>query len=52
MAGMLAVSFPAFDVALGMALMAAIAGPALREWKDEQRLRESATTPDGENKEG
>lgn len=43
MAGSLAVSFPAFDVGLGVALMAAIAGPALREWKDEKRLRESVT---------
>jgi len=33
-----------------VALMAAIAGPALREWKDEKRLRESAT-PVVENKE-
>ena len=51
MAGLLAVSFPAFDVGLGVALMAAIAGPALREWKDEKRLRESAPFG-GENKEG
>jgi hypothetical protein len=51
MAGSLAVSFPAFDVALGVALMAAIAGPALREWKDEKRLRESVT-PSTNNKEG
>ena len=50
MAGSLAVTFPAFDVGLGVALMAAIAGPALREWKDEKRLRESAT-PVVENKE-
>jgi hypothetical protein len=34
-----------------VALMAAIAGPALREWKDEKRLRESIT-PGGNNKEG
>ena len=51
MAGLLVVSFPAFDVGLGVALMAAIAGPALREWKDEKRLRESVA-PGGKNKEG
>jgi hypothetical protein len=50
MAGSLVASFPAFDVGLGLALVVAIAGPALREWKDEKRLRESAA-PGGENKE-
>jgi hypothetical protein len=52
MAGMLAFSSPVFDVALGVALMAAIAGPALREWKDEKRLRKSTTTSGIEKKEG
>jgi len=48
-AGMLLFSFPVFDVALGLALMGAIAGPALSEWKNENRLRRLAS-PHGENK--
>jgi len=52
LAGILAVSSPVFDVALGVALIAAIAGPVLREWKDEKRLRESTRTSGVANKEG
>ena len=52
LAGVLAVSSAAFDVALGVTLIGAIAGPALREWKDEKRLRESTGTSGAENKEG
>ena len=52
LAGILAVSSAAFDVALGVTLIGAIAGPALREWKDEKRLRESTGTSGVENKEG
>jgi len=52
LAGILAVSSPVFDVALGVALIAAIAGPILREWKDEKRLRESTRTSGVANKEG
>ena len=37
LAGMLIFTFPVFDVALGVALMAATAGPALGEWKNENR---------------
>jgi len=33
----LVVSSPAFDVVLGLAVIGAIAGPALTEWKDERR---------------
>jgi len=32
-AGVLAFTFPVFDVAFGLALMGVIAGPALSEWK-------------------
>jgi uncharacterized MnhB-related membrane protein len=48
-AGVLAFSFPVFDVALGLALMGAVVGPALSVWKDEKRLRESAAAHDGES---
>ena len=40
-AGLLAWSSPIFDVALGLALMTAIGGPMMNEWKDERRLREA-----------
>ena len=49
MAGMLAWSSPIFDVAMGLALMAAIAGPMMNEWKDEKRLREAKTAAAGED---
>jgi len=49
LAGMLAVSSPIFDVALGLALMGAIGGPTLREWKDEKRRRKSTMALDDEN---
>jgi len=52
LAGILAVSSPVFDVALGVALIGAIAGPALREWRDEKRLRESTRTSGVGTKEG
>lgn len=52
LAGILVVSSPVFDVALGVALIGAIAGPVLREWKDEKRLRESPRTSGVANKEG
>jgi hypothetical protein len=32
-AGLLAFSSPVFDIALGMTLIGAMAGPALRDWK-------------------
>lgn len=50
-AGLLAWSSPILDVALGVALMAAIAGPMMNEWKDEKRLREAKTAAAGENTE-
>jgi hypothetical protein len=44
-------SSPVFDVALGLALIAAMAGPALNDWKRENRLQKSATPQGGENEE-
>ena len=53
LAGVLAFSSPVFDVALGLALIGAIAGPALSEWKEDKRLQKSkATSHDGEKEEG
>jgi hypothetical protein len=53
LAGVLAFSSPVFDVALGLALMGAIAGPVLSEWKNGKGLqRSTATSHDGEKKEG
>ena len=37
LAGLLLFSFPVFDVALGMALIAAMAGPTLSDWRNETR---------------
>lgn len=51
LAGMLIFSFPVFDVALGLALMGAMAGPTLSDWKDENQLRQSTAPKDTENKE-
>ena len=50
-AGLLAWSSPIFDIALGVALMAVIAGPMMNEWKDEKRLREAKTAAAGQNAE-
>jgi hypothetical protein len=46
MAAMLVLSFPVFNVALGLALMGAIAGPAVSEWRNENRLRRLAPPPE------
>jgi hypothetical protein len=51
LAAMLIFTFPVFDVALGMALIAATAGPALSEWNDENRIRKSPAPNNLENKE-
>lgn len=48
-AGMLVISFPVFDVALGLTLMGALGGSALGDWKNEKRGRKSATTQGDEN---
>jgi hypothetical protein len=47
--GVLALSTPVFDIALGLALMGAIAGPALREWKDKKSLQKSTMAHGGED---
>lgn len=51
MAGLLALSSPVFDVALGLALMGAIVSPALSDWRTKQQLRKSVAQG-SENKEG
>jgi hypothetical protein len=50
-AGLLVFSSPVWDVALGLVLMGAMAGPALSDWKDEKRLQKSITADGDENKE-
>lgn len=42
MAAVLIHAYPAFAVALGLALVGAIAGPALSEWRDAKRRQKSA----------
>jgi len=51
LAGVLVFSSPVFDVALGLALVGAIAGPALSEWKNEKRLQKSTASHGDENQE-
>ena len=49
LAAVLVFSSPVFDVALGLALIGAIAGPALSEWKNEKRLQKpTPASDDGE----
>ena len=47
-AGMLIFSSPVFDVALGLVLMGAMAGPAWSEWRNEKR--KSTVAGDDENR--
>lgn len=42
--GLLAITSPMVDISLGLALMGAVAGPALSEWKSAKRLVENAGT--------
>jgi len=49
--GILAFSFPVADVALGLALVGAIAVPALSEWRNEKRLPKAPATHGSENEE-
>lgn len=51
LAGVLIFASPVFDIALGLALIGAIAGPALSEWKDEERRRKAKASQGGENRE-
>jgi hypothetical protein len=50
-AGVLVYSSPSFEIALGAALLGAVAGPALEDWKYEKRLRNSTTEQSREDKE-
>ncbi|MFZ0416652.1 MAG: hypothetical protein WAM04_00995 [Candidatus Sulfotelmatobacter sp.] len=47
--GILAFSFPVADVALGLALVGAIAVPALNEWKNEKRRPKASAAHGSEN---
>jgi hypothetical protein len=51
LAAVLVFSSLVFDVALGLALIGAIAGPALGEWKDGKPPQKSMATHGDENKE-
>lgn len=44
--GLLVFTSPVVDVALGLALVAAVTGPALSEWKNEQRFSKSTMPHD------
>jgi hypothetical protein len=46
-AAMLVFTFPVFDVALGLAILGTIGGPALTEWRTERRLRKSTPAQGG-----
>jgi hypothetical protein len=46
-AGLMLFTFPVFDVALGLTLIGAVAGPALSEWRNENRLEKSTAPQDG-----
>lgn len=50
--GIMIFSFPAIDVALGLAMLGVVAGPALEEWKNKKGLPKSAEAQGGENAEG
>jgi hypothetical protein len=45
-AGLFLYTFPVFDVALGLTLMGAVAGPAIRDWKYENRQPKSTAPRD------
>lgn len=47
--GLLVFTSPVADVALGLALLAGVTGPALSEWKNEKRFSKSTTPYDDEN---
>jgi hypothetical protein len=51
-AGLLAFSYPTFDVAFGLALMGAVAAPALSDWRSKRNPIKSAVAPDGQNDAG
>ena len=45
-AGMLVRAYPSFAVAIGLVLVGAIVGPALREWRDARNRRTSTAERD------
>jgi hypothetical protein len=49
-AAMLVFTFPVFDVALGLAILGTIGGPAFAEWRTEKRFRKSTPAQGDENK--
>jgi hypothetical protein len=50
--GIMIFSFPTIDVALGLAMLGVVAGPALGEWKNKKGLPKSIGSHDGGNAEG
>jgi hypothetical protein len=52
MGGIMIFSFPVIDVALGLALLGVVAGPALGEWKNKKGLPKSIGSHSGGNAEG
>jgi hypothetical protein len=48
-AGLLVLSYPAFDIALGLALMGAVVAPAWSNWKSGKAPMESATATEGQS---
>ena len=52
MGGIMIFSFPAIDVALGLAMLGVVAGPALGEWKNKNGLPKSNGSHVGGNAEG
>ena len=50
--GIMIFSFPAIDVALGLALLGVVAGPALGEWKKKKGQPQSTGEQGGGNAEG
>jgi hypothetical protein len=51
LAGIMIFSFPAIDVALGLALLGVVAGPALGEWKNKKGQPQSTGAQGGGNAE-
>jgi hypothetical protein len=52
MGGIMIFSFPVIDVALGLAMLGVVAGPALGEWKNKRGLPKSIGSHGGGNAEG
>ena len=50
--GIMIFSFPVIDVALGLAMLGVVAGPALGEWKNKKGLPKSIGSHSGGNAEG